>query len=163
MSAQQKAKTDKDNSQTQDAPPVNLTPEQHTKVMTACVLGWLIPGAGHLYLGKFVKGISFFVLLNGLFLWGMALHGEIAFPILDLHSPEFNLVNILVFIVGLGNGLMTFLNLIPKINMGNIALHTYEVGTLFMVVSGSMNVFAVFNVWDLFVDDVVFSGGKSSR
>src|SRR5208283_1891653 len=140
----------KPKSDVQDLPEIELTPQQKSKVVTACIFGWLIPGAGHWLTGKYLKGLAFFILLNGLFLGGMALHGEIALPIFDIHSQEFNFVNILVFIFGLGNGIMTFLNLMPFAKFGDISLSTYEAGTLFMVVSGSLNVFVVMNVWDLY-------------
>lgn len=143
-----------DPSNAQNYVEVELTPEQKSKVVTACIVGWLVPGAGHWLTGKYLKGLAFFILLNGLFLGGMALHGEIAIPILNIHSQEFNFVNILVFIFGFGNGIMTIINLLPFAKFGDISLSTYEVGTLFMVVSGSLNVFAVMNVWDLFCDDI---------
>jgi hypothetical protein len=140
--------TDKD--EPQYLPDVVLTPGQQSQAVLLSILGWLVPGAGHWYLGKYVKGLLFFVLLNGLFYWGMVLDGEIAIPVLDVHSAEFNFVNILVFIFGCGNGLMTLLNLMPFAKFGDISLSTYEVGTLFMVVSGSLNVFVTMNAWDCF-------------
>jgi hypothetical protein len=119
-----------------------------------CALGWLVPGSGHWYLGMMKKGLLFFILLNGLFLWGMILRGEIAFPVLKLASPEFNIVNIFIFIFGLGNGLMAILELTPWLHVGNIAAVTYEVGTLFMVVSGSLNFFIVLDALDTYRDTV---------
>ena len=133
---------------------IRLTAEQKTQAVIISILGWIVPGAGHWYLGKFAKGLTFFIVLNGLFFWGMILHGEIAIPILDIHSQEFNFVNILIFIFGCGNGIMTILNLMPFAQFGNIALSTYEVGTLFMVVSGSLNVFITMNAWDLYRNEI---------
>lgn len=36
----------------------------------AALLGWLVPGLGHLYQGRIGKGILFFVCVMGLFLFG---------------------------------------------------------------------------------------------
>ena len=138
----------------EESPPLILTGEQTYQAIIICFLGWLIPGAGHWYQGKYNKGFAFFIMLTGLFLLGMVLHGEIIFPILDMKSQEFNFVNILVFIFGFGNGLMTFLNMTPYLHMGDIAQTSYEVGTLFMVCSGSLNVFAVLNAWDSYRDSL---------
>ena len=84
----------------------------------------------------------------------MALRGEIAFPVLDLKSNEFNFVNILVFFLGIGNGMMTGLNLMPFAGMGDISVPTYEIGTLFMVVSGAMNVFVTYHAVDLYHEQI---------
>lgn len=131
-----------------------LTGEEKRHAVILCALGWLVPGSGHWYLGIMKKGLLFFVLLNGLFLWGMILRGEIAFPVLKLASPEFNIVNIFIFIFGLGNGLMAVLELTPWLHVGNIAAVTYEVGTLFMVISGSLNFFIVLDALDTYRDTV---------
>jgi TM2 domain-containing membrane protein YozV len=37
----------------------------------ALILSWVVPGCGHLYLGKRVKAIIFFVLIVGAFFYGM--------------------------------------------------------------------------------------------
>jgi len=131
-----------------------LTGLEKRNALLLCGLGWLVPGSGHWYLGLMGKGLLFFLLLNGLFLWGMGLKGEIAFPVLHLSSPEFNIVNIFVFIFGLGNGLMAGLELIPWLHVGNIASITYEVGTLFMVVSGALNFFIVLDALDTYRETV---------
>jgi hypothetical protein len=146
-----KLKTDK-NSQIEEQECKNppLTQEQRIESMTLAVMGWLIPGAAHFKLGDMKRAILFFILLNGLFYWGMTLRGEIAFPILDLKSNEFNFVNILVFFLGIGNGMMTCLNMLPFARMGDISVTTYEIGTLFMVVSGAMNVFVTYHAIDLY-------------
>lgn len=131
-----------------------LTMEEKRHAIMLCGLGWLLPGSGHWYLGLMKKGLLFFILLNGLFLWGMLLRGEIAFPVLKLASPEFNIVNIFIFIFGLGNGLMAILELTPWLHVGNIAAVTYEVGTLFMVISGSLNFFIVLDALDTYREQI---------
>ena len=40
---------------------------------TAAVLAWLVPGLGHIYQGRAAKGLLFFVLLMGTFVYGMYL------------------------------------------------------------------------------------------
>ena len=41
----------------------------------ALVLGWILPGAGHAYGGRWGKAILFFVAINGLLVVGMVLGG----------------------------------------------------------------------------------------
>src|SRR5919107_1809830 len=44
-----------------------------------CVAAWLIPGAGHLWLGRRQKGIVFLLALPLMFAIGLLLHGRV-FP-----------------------------------------------------------------------------------
>jgi hypothetical protein len=41
----------------------------------ALVLGWILPGAGHAYSGRWGKAVLFFVAINGLLVGGMVLGG----------------------------------------------------------------------------------------
>src|SRR4051794_35745927 len=54
------------------APPVPAEIDQPSPV-TAAVLAWLIPGAGHFYIGYNGKSLLFFVSILGLMLFGSAL------------------------------------------------------------------------------------------
>ena len=44
------------------------------------IAGWLVPGAGHLLLGKWVRGLLLFVTLMLMFGIGLALKGKIYSP-----------------------------------------------------------------------------------
>lgn len=138
-----------------------LTPEQKWTGVRLWIMGWIIPGFAHWMLGQKKKALIFFLMLNGLFIWGMALKGEIVFPVMDIHSNEFNLVNILIFLLGIGNGLMSVVNMIPSFHMGDASVKSYEVATLFMVVSGAMNMFVAFHAWDLY--RLNLSGSKKDK
>jgi hypothetical protein len=54
------------------APPVLLP---GLSPVAALVLGWLIPGGGHAYAGRWGKAILFFVLITGLLVAGVAIGG----------------------------------------------------------------------------------------
>ncbi len=41
----------------------------------AGILAWVIPGAGHVFLGRTIRGVILFVCINGLFWTGVALGG----------------------------------------------------------------------------------------
>lgn len=55
----------------------------------AAVLTWVIPGAGHVYLGAPIFGIAAFLVITGLYLLGIRLSDGMAFEFLqtDLRSP----------------------------------------------------------------------------
>lgn len=49
---------------------------------------------------------------------------------------------------------MAILELTPWLHVGNIAAVTYEVGTLFMVISGSLNFFIVLDALDTYREQI---------
>ena len=49
----------------------------------AALLTWILPGAGHLYLGRITTGILGFLVIQGLFLLGLELNGGMTFEYLD--------------------------------------------------------------------------------
>jgi hypothetical protein len=49
-------------------------------------LGWLIPGAGHMVLGKFKRGLVLFVAISALFYTGVAVGGTMT---VDVHSEKY--------------------------------------------------------------------------
>ena len=50
-----------------------------------CVVSWLVPGAGHLMLGRRQKGVIFLVALPAMFAIGLLLKG--ALPAFDFSDP----------------------------------------------------------------------------
>src|ERR1700693_526301 len=64
------------------------------------IAGWLIPGAGHFMLRKWIRGSLLLVSIAAMFLLGLALKGKI-------YSPNTgDLLDILNFAGDLGNGLL---------------------------------------------------------
>src|ERR1700722_8315434 len=54
--------------------------ERSSMPMLALLLGWLVPGGGHMLLGKWVRGGLLFVSILGMFLIGLGLGGKIYSP-----------------------------------------------------------------------------------
>lgn len=56
-----------------------------SQLALATLYAWLLPGAGHLFLGRRFKGIAYMVIINGLFLSGLVMsHGEA----MSLHKDD---------------------------------------------------------------------------
>lgn len=55
------------------------------RVGLACVLAWLVPGAGHWYLGRRTRGTVFFALITLSFGLGGLFHGR--FSVVDARQP----------------------------------------------------------------------------
>src|SRR3989304_2735754 len=50
-----------------------------------CLAAWMVPGAGHVWMGRRQKALVFFLALTSMFLIGLRLHGRI-FPF-DVSAP----------------------------------------------------------------------------
>ncbi len=61
-------------------------PSKQPDWIVAAALGWLIPGAGHVYLGKLKRGVILFVAITALFYTGVAIGGTMT---VDRHSEPY--------------------------------------------------------------------------
>jgi hypothetical protein len=120
------------------------TAEQSSS-MSAMVLiaGWLIPGAGHFLLRKWIRGTLLLVSIVAMFSIGLALKGKI-------YSPNTgDLLDILNFVGDLGNGLLYVIARIFDLGHVTVELATADYGTKFMVVAGLLNVVAAVDAHSL--------------
>jgi hypothetical protein len=103
---------------------------------------WLVPGGGHLWLGKRRKGLVFLVALVGMFAVGLALKGRL-FPF-DTSEP-------LVFLAALADlamGLPYFLSWAIGFDQGQVAAVTFEYANAFLIVAGLLNTLVVLDAVD---------------
>lgn len=107
-----------------------------------CLGSWLIPGAGHLWLGRRAKGLVFLVALPLMFGIGLALHGTL-FPF-DAREP----LVALAALADLGVGAMYFIAAALDHAKGEVTAVTYEYGNAFLIVAGLLNLLVVIDVWD---------------
>ena len=108
-----------------------------------CVAAWAMPGAGHLWLGRTVKGVVFLVALPLMFAIGLGLEGEL-YPV-DPSRP-------LVALQGLADlsvGVPYLVALAPGLGDGRVAAATYEYGNTFLVVAGLLNILVVLDAFDI--------------
>lgn len=106
------------------------------------VIGWLIPGAGHLLLGDVRRGGILFVTLIGMFALGIAFGGRL-FP---FQSSEW-----LVFLAALAQWGMAVPRIVAGlfgIGEGDVIARTYEYGNTFLMAGGLLNALTVLDVFD---------------
>ena len=108
-----------------------------------CLVAWVVPGAGHLWFGRLLKGCVFFVALSAMFSIGLMLEGEL-FAI-DLSQP----LVALAAVADLGIGLPYFIAQMFGFGDGHVVATTYEYGNSFLIVSGLLNMLVVIDVFDL--------------
>jgi hypothetical protein len=108
-----------------------------------CAAAWLIPGAGHLWLGRRQKGIVFLVAIPLMFLIGLWLDGTI-FPF-QFAEPLAGLAAIAEF----GTGLPWILARAMDAGAGTVTAATWEYGNTFMIVAGLLNTLTVLDAFDI--------------
>jgi uncharacterized protein DUF6677 len=114
------------------------------RAITAMVLAYLVPGAGHFYLGKRGRAAAFFVIVCLMFAIGVAIDG-------DLYTVVRTGGSLLRFLAGLGSmgaGILYFGGVLMGVH-GDVTSITYEHGTAFTITAGLMNLLLMLDVFDI--------------
>jgi hypothetical protein len=108
-----------------------------------CLAAWIVPGAGHLWMGRRQKGLVFLVALPAMFLVGLLLHGRI-FPF-DWSEPLVGLAAV----ANLGVGASWLLARMVDAGAGMVTAVTYEYGNCFLIVAGLLNFLVILDAYDI--------------
>jgi len=108
-----------------------------------CAAAWAVPGAGHLWLGRYQKGLTLLVLLPLMFACGLWIEGRL-FPF-QITEP----LVALAAVADVGIGLPYFLAKVAGVGAGRVVAITYEYGNTYVIVAGLLNMLAVLDVFDI--------------
>ena len=108
-----------------------------------CVAAWLVPGAGHIWMGRRQKGLVFLLALPAMFVIGLLLHGRI-FPF-ELSEP----LVALAAAADLGAGAIWIIARMLDAGAGIVTATTYEYGNTFLIVAGLLNALVVLDAFDI--------------
>lgn len=106
------------------------------------IAGWLVPGAGHFLVGKWIRGLLLAASIILLFALGLAMHGK-------LYTGAQDLLDVLGMIGDLGNGVMFFVGRMLGLGADPVQVTTADYGTKFIVVAGLLNVIAAVDAHNL--------------
>jgi len=104
---------------------------------------WLVPGSGHLALGRRGRGLAFFALVAGSATVGALLHGNL-FGI-QPGQP----LSLLATLAVAASGAPYFVLRIGLGFTGDPHAPGYEYGSVFLLSAGLMNLMLLFDVWDI--------------
>ena len=107
------------------------------------LVGWLVPGAGHLLLGKWVRALLLFVSVLGMYLIGLGLAGKIYTP------NTGDMLDILGFLGQLGSGLLYVIARVFNLGASSVVNALADYGTKFLVVGGLLNMIAAIDAHSL--------------
>jgi hypothetical protein len=106
-------------------------------------LAWLVPGAGHQWLGRRQKGLVFLVVLPLMFGLGLWLKGRL-FPF-EPTEPLVALAALADVAVGLPNIVARLLGA----GAGDVTAITWEYGNTFTIVAGLLNLLVMLDAYDV--------------
>jgi hypothetical protein len=109
----------------------------------ALLAGWLVPGAGHMLLGKWVRAALLLVSIGCMFAIGIALAGKVYTP--NAGEP----LDMLGFTGDLGSGLLYLLARLLGWGQAPVLTAVADYGTNFIVVAGLLNVVAAVDAHSL--------------
>jgi len=109
----------------------------------AAGLALVVPGAGHLLLGKRQKGLIFLLAIPAMFGLGLALDGRM-FPF-DFSQP----LSGLAAVAARGVGLPAVVAGLLGLGKGVVTAASYEYGNTFVIVSGLLNMLVVLDAFDV--------------
>jgi hypothetical protein len=121
-------------------------PERPAPVGNAAVAvfsAWLVPGLGHVYLKRPLRGLAFFLLVVAAILIGCRLEGNLYQVVPG--QP----LTLLATFASMGMGFLYFLLRYALHYQGNIMGAGYEYGTAFLLTGGLMNLLLVLDAWDI--------------
>ena len=119
------------------------TAAEPARLVLVCLAAWLLPGSGHLWLGRRQKGLVFLGALPLMFLTGLWLQGRI-FPF-ELSEP----LVALAAVANLGIGLPWFVARALEAGGGLVTAATYEYGNTFAIVAGLLNFLVILDAFDI--------------
>ena len=119
--------------------------DKTTTMPAAMILlaGWLVPGAGHFLLRKWIRGSLIFISIVAMFGIGLALKGKIYSP----NTAE--LLDMLNFAGNLGTGLLYVIARVFDLGQASVQVATADYGTKFIVVAGLLNIISAVDAHSL--------------
>jgi hypothetical protein len=114
------------------------------RTLTAMLLAYLVPGAGHLYLGRRARAITFFCTVVILFVIGIAIDGDLY----TINHANGSVLRMLAALGSLGSGIIYWVADWMGVH-GDMTSITVEYGTAFTITAGLMNLLLVVDAFDI--------------
>jgi hypothetical protein len=113
------------------------------RLVRLSVAAWLVPGCGHLMLGRKWRALILFVSILSMFLLGIAMNGEF----FTVHAPSY--LERLGFFGEMAVGVAMPTALFFGYAGGNPFFASADYGTAFLVAAGMLNVLAILDAYDI--------------
>jgi hypothetical protein len=115
----------------------------NAKSFVHLLLGWFIPGLGHISQKRYQRGLIFFFCISAMSALGLIMGGKI------YSFQTENPLTILAFFSDIGNGLLYFLSKLTTLGIGNLKNTTFEFGTAYIAGAGLLNYLIALDAFDI--------------
>ena len=119
------------------------TPAPIANAHLAAILAWLLPGAGHFYLGRRGRAVAFAAVVLVSLVVGCSLQGRLWQVVPD--QP----LSFLATLGSMGMGVAYFVLRYLVGYQGVITEQSFEYGSAFILTAGLMNLLLVLDAWDI--------------
>jgi TM2 domain-containing membrane protein YozV len=127
---------------TPNKPAVAGKQSQQGFVYLPLIAGWLVPGAGHFLLGKWMRGLLLAASIIVMFVLGLAMQGK-------LYTSAQDILGMLGMAGDLGSGLLYFVGRASGWGGQPEQTTVADYGTKFIVVAGLLNIIAAVDAHNL--------------
>ena len=111
--------------------------------LAICSGGWLVPGLGHILIGRWLRGVIFAACVLVMFALGLAMHGK-------LYDLEFDQpLHLFAFIANIGTGAAYWIAEHLGFGLGTMTWPSYDYGTTYLWVCGLLNYLIVLDAFDI--------------
>jgi hypothetical protein len=120
-----------------------LTSRVAVRAVIAALLGLALPGAGHVFLGRWGRGLTFMAALVSLFALGIGMHARLSF--------YWGLDDVLSVVISIGQvamGLPYWLARSLGIAAGQVTAPTFDYGLTFTGSAGLLNLLVALDAFD---------------
>src|SRR5262249_18112244 len=122
---------------------VESNPMNLPATLAICCGGLLVPGLGHVIIGKWVRGLIFAACVLLMFALGLAMHGKLYG--LDFDEP----LHVFAFIANVGTGIPYWIAKQLNLGIGTMTFPSYDYGTTYLWVCGLLNYLIVLDAFDI--------------
>lgn len=111
--------------------------------VAACLAAWIVPGLGHLLLGRWGRALVFFVAVSGLAMTGYVLRGNL----FGTHPSDG--FNALGFIADAGSGIFYFMARWFEASGPDVSRAAGDYGTRFLAAAGVVNLLCALDAFEI--------------
>ena len=129
--------------QSQVEPTSNESEQFNVRIGATLLAAWLVPGCGHLMLGKMKRGVIFLLIVLSAVAVGSLLEGNL-YRVLP-NQP----LTMLATLGSMGMGSPYFILRYIFSYQGNVVAPGFEYGTAFLLTAGLMNLLLILDAWDI--------------
>jgi len=109
----------------------------------AFILGWLVPGLGHVLTRHWIRAALLFASITSMFTLGIMMQGKL------YQANVGDVLEMLGFAGDLGGGALYILSRVMDLGHGAVQVATADYGTKFIVVAGLLNVISAVDAHNL--------------